>query len=61
MKKTEKEIDYIMEEAQLEFWKKVVELLPEIKTGDLGFGETIIFDEACIRAIEIWIENSEEG
>jgi hypothetical protein len=61
MKRTEKEINYIMEEAQLEFWKKVVELLPEIKSGDFGFDETIDFDDACTKAIEIWIENNEEG
>lgn len=44
----------IAEEAQLAFWAKVVELLPECTTGDFSPEDTFAFDGACEQAVEAW-------
>lgn len=40
--------------AQEAFWRVVVEMLPEAKTGDMDVGAVMEFSRACDKAVEIW-------
>lgn len=44
----------IADEAQEAFWAKVVELLPECKTGDFPPEATFALNQACREAVETW-------
>lgn len=48
-------IEKIAEEAQLAFWSKVVDLIPNATSGDFGPGETFAFNQACEEAVRIWV------
>lgn len=48
-------IDKIAEEAQLAFWSKVVDMIPNVTSGDFGPGETFAFNRACEEAVRIWV------
>jgi len=45
-------------EAQDAFWAKIVELYPEIKTGDFPPDATFAFDTACEKALSIWLQGN---
>ena len=48
-------IEKIAESAQLAFWEKVVDEMPEVMTGDFGPAETFNFNRACEAAVRIWV------
>jgi len=50
----EHDLKSLADEAQDEFWAKVVELLPECKTGDFPPECDIPFSQACRKAVEEW-------
>ena len=52
---TKSGIEKIAEEAQLAFWSKVVDLIPNATSGDFGPGETFAFNRACEEAVRIWV------
>jgi len=52
---SKKHIEKVAEEAQLVFWSKVVDMIPEPTTGDFGPAETFAFDQACKDAVRIWV------
>jgi hypothetical protein len=43
------------EEAAEVFWAKIVELYPESTSGDLSPEDCRAFDEACRRAVTLWV------
>jgi hypothetical protein len=45
----------VAEEAQFAFWAKVVELYPEVKSGDFPPIDTLIFDKSCEEALNTWL------
>lgn len=50
----EHNFEAIAEEAQLAFWARLVELLPECKTGDFSPEDTFAFNRACEEAVRAW-------
>ena len=54
-------IDNIADEAQGAFWDKLVELCPDITTGDFPPLAALNFNEACRQAVQIWIDANTPG
>ena len=53
MKPTDAEI---VDVAQCAFWDAVVDMLPEVKTGDFPPDAQFAFHEACRKAVTLWRE-----
>lgn len=45
-------------EAQDAFWAVVAREFPEITTGDFSPDATLAFDDACEKAVLIWIQSN---
>ncbi len=43
------------EKAQQEFWARLAEQFPEIKTGDFPPDADAVFSNACIAAASVWV------
>ena len=52
------EIELAKEQSQLTFWAEVARLFPEIRTGDLAPEVVFEFDEACLKAIRLWLRTN---
>ena len=47
--------DEIVNQAQQAFWAKLIEIFPEVQSGDFPPLETLKFDEDCKSAIITWL------
>ena len=48
-------IEQAAAEAQFEFWRKIIELYPEARSGDFDPGSQFAFDTACEEAVRRWV------
>ena len=58
MKPSPKEINSAVEAAQEAFWAVVVEHFPQIHSGDMSPWELLAFDNACLKAVDQWVDNN---
>lgn len=54
-------LEVAVDTALFDFWAKIAELYPEVKTGDLGPAEVIRFTREAEHAVYAWLENNLEG
>ena len=54
--KDSKRLREVVEEAELAFWAKVAELLPEASSGDFPPDACMAFTEAATEAVDTWVE-----
>lgn len=47
-----------VDKAEEAFWKKIAELFPEAKTGDLDIGLTIQTTRQNVKAVTNWVETN---
>lgn len=59
--KDSKRLREVVEEAELAFWAKVAELLPEAVAGDFPPDAWMAFNEACTEAVDTWVEFNVTG
>lgn len=50
-----KDFSIAVDEARQAFWSKISESYPEIKSGDIPPEAEIAFDDACDRAVNVWL------
>lgn len=55
LKPDDNKAEKVAEIAQMLFWDVVSLNYPEVKSGDFGPDETIEFDQACEKALNIWL------
>ncbi len=46
----------ILNQAQQAFWEKLIEIFPQVQSGDFPPLESDKFDKDCKDAIETWLE-----
>jgi hypothetical protein len=49
-------LDQIVENCQLAFWEEVTKHFPTIKNGDFPPEESYTFQQACFRAVKLWVD-----
>lgn len=54
-------LEVAVDTALFDFWAKIAELYPEVKTGDLGPSEVIRFTREAEHVVYAWLENNLEG
>jgi hypothetical protein len=54
-------LEVAVDVALFDFWAKIAELYPEVKTGDLGPAEVISFTREAEHVVYAWLENNLEG
>lgn len=55
---SDERITKAVDQAEEAFWKKIAELFPEAKTGDLDIGLTIQTTRQNVKAVKNWVETN---
>jgi len=55
-KYSKRDISRIVDDASMDFWARVAEMVPEATTGDMDPGDVDKLEKAMAKAISSWID-----